>query len=98
MFERQTKTIEQNYSWSYQLIQQRTVATNWSLGLFVRPKFCLWLVSLSENRNLLFPFSAVYFLYAIQKKMPSEQKLSAPAQCLLVKMKTFADTEKSFSV
>lgn len=75
MFEGQTKMIEQNSSWSYQLIQQGTAATNCSLGLFLLiPKFCLWLVSLSENRNLLFPFSAVLSLYTIQKNAFRTQK------------------------
>ena len=92
MFEGQTESIEQNSSWSYQLMQQRTVATNCSSGLFVLiPKFCLWLVSLSE----LFPFSAVLSLYVIQKIAFRTQK-NAAVQRLLIKMRAYVDTKKFF--
>ena len=97
MFEGQTKMmIAQNSSWSYQLIQQATVATNCSLGLFVFiPKFCLRFVSLSENRNLLFPFSAVLSPYAIWKNAFRTEK-NAAVQCVLIKMRAYVDTKKFF--
>lgn len=77
-------------------IQQGTVSTNCSLGLFVLIlKFCLRLVSLSENRNLLFPFSSVFSLYAIQK-MLSEHKKNAAVQWLLIKMRAYVDAKKPF--
>lgn len=88
--------IEQNYSWSYPLIQQGAVATNCSLGLFVLiPKFCLWLVSLSENRNLLFPFSAILSLYTILKNAFRTHK-NAAVQCLLIKARAYVHTRKFF--
>lgn len=66
MFEGQTKMREQNqYSSGHKL----------QLGaLCPIPKFCLKLVDLSENRNLLFPFSSVLSLYAIQKNASRTQK------------------------
>lgn len=85
MSEGQTKRIAQKSSWSWQLIQQGTVAINFSLGLFVLSKFCLWFVSLREIKTSLFQFSAVLSLCAIQNRCYQNTK-NAFVQCLLIKI------------